>query len=174
MATAPARAGRRRTIHRPQAEAFLRLDRLAVIGVSADRTKFGNTVFRALRDHTVGTVVPVHRGGGEVEGEPAYGSVADVPGGVDGAIVMVSGPAADDAVTDCLRAGVSRIWLFQGLGAPGAMSEELAARCAAAGATVVAGACPLMFLEPVRGAHRFHRGVRTLLGRVDDDDGAVS
>jgi acyl-CoA synthetase (NDP forming) len=170
MTTAPARTGRR-TVHRPQAESFLRLDRLAVIGVSADRRKFGNTVFRALRDRGVGTVVAVRRGGGQVEGDPAYASVADVPGGVDGAIVMVAGDDADDAVTDCLQAGVQNVWLFQGLGAAGAMPAELAARCEAAGATVVAGACPLMFLEPVRGAHRFHRGLRTLRGRIDEEVG---
>jgi hypothetical protein len=39
----------------------------------------------------------------------------------------------------------------------GAVSDEAVARCREAGVEVVAGACPFMFDEPVRGVHRLHR-----------------
>jgi hypothetical protein len=38
-----------------------------------------------------------------------------------------------------------------------AVSDEAVARCREAGVEVVAGACPFMFDEPVRGVHRLHR-----------------
>ena len=53
------------------------------------------------------------------------------------------------------------VWLFKGAG-PGAVSEEALQLCLDHGMSVVAGACPLMFLEPVRGVHKLHRSLRRL------------
>jgi hypothetical protein len=47
------------------------------------------------------------------------------------------------------------------------MSDEAVALCDELGLDVIPGACPLMFLDPVRGAHRFHRLVRRARGAVD-------
>ena len=101
-----------------------------------------------------------------VEGDPSYARVADVPGGVDGAIVMVSAPAATAAVAECLDAGVRNLWLFRGIGSPGSTTDETIELCKRRGATFVAGACPLMFLEPVGTMHRLHRGIRKMKGGV--------
>ena len=56
--------------------------------------------------------------------------------------------------------GIDHIWLFKGLGGPGALSDDALAVCEDRGLDVVAGACPLMFLEPVGGFHRLHRAAR--------------
>ena len=62
--------------------------------------------------------------------------------------------------------GVESVWLFKGIGGSGAVTDEAMALCAENGLTVVAGACPLMFLEPVGWFHRLHRGVRRLNGSL--------
>jgi uncharacterized protein len=83
--------------------------------------------------------------------------------------VMVHRDLAADVVRAAAERGITRVWLFKGLGAPGAVSEEALDECASHGMKVVAGACPLMFLEPVGGLHRLHRAVRRVngsLGRV--------
>ena len=144
---------------------FLDLPRLAVVGASADPRKFGNTVYRALRD-SGRSVVAVNPGEDIVAGDPCYRSVADVPDGVDGAIVMTSADRAADAVRACLDAGVDRIWLFKGIGGPGSASEEALRLCEDRAAVTIAGACPFMFLEPVGGMHALHRSIRRLRGAV--------
>jgi predicted CoA-binding protein len=151
------------------AEAFLGLSRLAVVGASTDPKKFGHTIYCALRDRPAGTVVPVHPTATTVAGDAAYPSVAAVPGTVDGVIVMVPGEAALAAVDEALDAGVRQVWLFKGVGGGhGALSDEAVARCEARGATVVAGACPLMFLPAASGGgvHRLHRRLRRWNGSV--------
>ena len=52
------------------------------------------------------------------------------------------------------------MWLFKGIGGPGALSDEVVRLCEDNGIDVVAGACPLMFLEPVGWFHRLHRSAR--------------
>jgi predicted CoA-binding protein len=147
------------------ARSFLQLPSLAVIGASADERKFGNAIYRRLRD-TGRQVVAVNPGETTVAGDPCYATVADVPAPVDGAIVMTSAPQAAEAVRSCLDAGVRNIWLFKGIGGPGSLSGEALRRCDQQGANVVAGACPLMFLEPVGTVHRLHRSIRRLKGDV--------
>ncbi len=52
-------------------------------------------------------------------------------------------------------------------GGPGAFSAETVDWCREHDVDVVAGACPLMFLEPVAGLHRAHLAVRRFAGAVD-------
>jgi predicted CoA-binding protein len=143
------------------ASEFLTAGRIAVIGASDDPRKFGNTVYRALRDHGV-DVVAVNRRGVEIAGDPSYAAIAEVPGPIDCAIVMVAAERAAGVVAECLDRGVPRIWLFKGLGAPGAISTEAVDLCRDRHVAVIPGACPLMFLEPVGWFHRLHRRARQL------------
>ena len=102
-----------------------------------------------------------------IDGRPCYPSIADVPGSVDGAILMVGPDHATQAVEDVAAAGIDKIWLFKGVGAPGAASAEAIAACERHGLDTVAGACPLMFLEPVGSVHRIHRSIRHMRGAVE-------
>jgi predicted CoA-binding protein len=148
------------------AREFLAAGRIALVGASDNPRSFGNTVYRALRDHDI-DVVAVNEHGGEVAGEPCYVDVARVPGTIDCAIVMVPGTRAADVVAACLDRGVARIWLFRGLGSPGAVSAAAVELCRQRGVPVIAGACPLMFLEPAGWFHRLHRTARHLNRSLD-------
>jgi predicted CoA-binding protein len=143
------------------AREFLDAGRVAVIGASDARDNFGNTVYTALRDRGI-DVVAVNPHAGGVAGDPCYADVSAVPGTIDCAIVMVPKHRAADVVASCLDHGVPRIWLFRGLGSQGAVSEAAIEMCAERGVPVIAGACPLMFLEPVGWPHRLHRLARRL------------
>ena len=142
-----------------KAREFLALGRVAVVGASADDPQFGNVVVRALRDHGL-DVVAVHPMATTVAGEAAYPDLASVPGRLDGVMVMVPASRAVDVVHACAERGIGHVWLFKGLGSPGALSDEAVAACEDAGIEVVAGACPLMFLEPAGLVHRIHRAAR--------------
>ena len=145
---------------------FLDGHRIAVVGASDRKDSFARTIDRALVDHGY-DVVPVNPRLTELDGRPCYPSLEDVPGSVDGAIIMVGPDSAARAVEDVAAAGIRKIWLFKGVGAPGAASPEAISACERHGLDTVAGACPLMFLEPVASVHRIHRSVRRLRGAVE-------
>ena len=145
---------------------FLSLKRIAVVGVSDDPKSFGNVIFREMRSRGH-DVVPIHPTTQLVENVTCYPDVADVPGDVDGAIIMVRHEHAVPVVDACAAKGIRSVWLFKGVGGAGAVSDEVLERCATHGMQVVAGACPLMFLEPVGGLHKFHRAMRRLTGSLE-------
>jgi predicted CoA-binding protein len=145
---------------------FLDGHRIAVVGASDREDSFARTVDRALSDHGY-AVVPVNPRLTELDGRPCYKAVSDIPGPVDGAIVMVGPDHAAEVVEDVAAAGVRKVWLFKGLGAAGAASADAVAACGRHGLQTVAGACPLMFLEPVGPGHRVHRSIRRLRGALE-------
>jgi predicted CoA-binding protein len=55
---------------------------IAIVGASTDRKKYGNKAVRAFKQGGW-TVLPVNPGAAEVEGIPAFRSVAEIPGPVD-------------------------------------------------------------------------------------------
>ena len=144
---------------------FLGLHRLAVVGASSDERNFGTTIYKELRAHGY-AVVPVHPTAATVSGDVCYPDLASVQGEVDGVVVMVHRDKAADVIRDCVALGVKHVWLFKGLGSPGAVSADALALCRQHGISVVEGACPLMFLEPVGFAHRVHRGIRRMNGSL--------
>ena len=153
-------------IHDADVQRFLSLKRIAVVGVSDDPQSFGNVIFREMRARGY-DVVPIHPRTQLVENVPCYPDVADVPGGLDGALIMVRPDRAVAVVDACAAKGIRSVWLFKGVGGPGAVSDDVLERCATHGMEVVAGACPLMFLEPVGAVHKFHRALRRLTGSLE-------
>ena len=99
--------------------------------------------------------------------------MTDIPGGVDG-VVVVTPP--DDAVTvveECASARVSRVWLHRGMG-PGSSSEAAVAACRAHGIAVIPGGCPNMFGRTSDPGHRGMLRMLQLTGKVPRrlDEGA--
>jgi uncharacterized protein len=164
LALRPSEAQAERVVDPAVVEEFLAQRRFAVVGASDEATNFGGTIVSELRDHGY-EVVAVHPTAPSVRGEPAFPSLDAVPEPVDGVIVMVPRDAAVQVVRDAVARGVPRVWLFKGAGA-GAVSHEAIAVAREAGASVVPGACPLMFLSPVAAIHRIHRGARHLGGSL--------
>jgi predicted CoA-binding protein len=140
---------------------FFALDRIALVGASDDKKHFSNAVFHTLEDHGV-HAIPVNPHEESVGGATCYPNVAAIPGSLDGVIVMVNHTTALDVVRESIDRGVTHVWLFKGLGGDSAMSDEAVALCDERGVSVIPGACPMMFLRPVKGSHRFHRGIRRL------------
>jgi predicted CoA-binding protein len=144
---------------------FLAQKRLVVVGASDDTRNFGRTIYHELREHGY-DVAAVNPRAETVDGDRCYPDLAAVPGEIDGVIVMVSSERSAAVVEACAERGVRRVWLFKGLGGPGALSDEAVAVAAAHDLDLIAGACPLMFLEPVGWFHRVHRGMRHMNGSL--------
>jgi len=146
------------------AEALLARRRVAVAGASAGERSFATAVYRELRERGY-DVVAVNTHARPVLGDPCYPDLCSVPGPVDWVLVMVPADQAGRVVDDAIAASIPGVWFFKGLG-PGAVSDDAVDHARRHGLTVVAGACPLMFLQPVRGVHRAHRALRRLRGSL--------
>jgi uncharacterized protein len=101
------------TTLREAAEEFLGHDRIAVAGVSRDTQQPANLIYRRLRDagHAVFAVNP---NANEVEGDRCNARVTDVPGPLDGVVVVTAPELAAAIVDDCAAAHVPRVWLHRG------------------------------------------------------------
>jgi predicted CoA-binding protein len=145
---------------------FLAGHRIAVVGASDRRDSFGGTICRALDEHGY-EVVPVHPDGGSIGTLRCHPSLTDIPGPVDGVVVMVPAPAAASVVEEAAAMGIDQVWLFKGVGGTGSVSDDALAACERHHIEPIAGACPLMFLEPAAAVHRIHRVVRRARGDVE-------
>ena len=146
------------------AEEFLAQQRIAVAGVSRDTKQPANLIYRRLRD-TGHDVFAVNPKASVVEGERCYGSVTEIPGGVDGVVVVTPAEESAHVVEDCHAAGVPRVWLHRGIG-PGSLSDEAVAACHAHGIDVIPGGCPNMFGETSDFGHRCMCGLLKLTGKI--------
>ena len=128
-------------------EALLRPASVAVIGASNDPTRIGGRPVRYLRAAGyAGRVYPVNPRHAQVQGLPAFGSIAEVPEAPDLAIVAVPAPSVVETVEACAARGVRVAVVFSAgfaeMGAAGRRQQDrLGAIAAATGMRVVGPNC---------------------------------
>ena len=128
-------------------KAFFEPRVVAVVGANRERGKIGSEILRNLvADGFTGTIVPVHPQAAAIEGLKAYPRVADIPGPVDLAIVVVPSAHVLAAVDDCISKQVRAICVisagFSECGAEGRAREaELVAKIRAAGCRLIGPNC---------------------------------
>ena len=147
-------------VARETVDAFFGSDAYAVIGVSADRKKFGNIVYRTMKEKKA-VVYPVHPALESVDGDACFKNVASLPAAVRSVITVVPPAITASVVTECAAKGITHVWMQ-----PGSESDAAIAVAEKAGITVIAGECILMFLEPVESIHAFHRFVNKIVGKL--------
>ena len=120
---------------------FLAAKTFAVAGASRDRSKYGNKVFQALVV-SGRTVYPLNPSAPEVEGHPAYATIADLPE-VPESLSIVTPPHITRAVIQqAIAADVQNIWMQ-----PGAEDSQGSKLAREAGVNVIDdGSCVLVLL----------------------------
>ncbi|HEY5331955.1 MAG TPA: CoA-binding protein, partial [Solirubrobacterales bacterium] len=101
----------------------------------------------------------------EVEGDPAYGDLGSIPGGVEAVVIATSPQHAEATMRECADLGIERVWMHRGPGG-GSVSEEATGYGRAHGITVIDGGCPCMFGPTADAGHKAMRFVFTLAGTV--------
>jgi predicted CoA-binding protein len=87
---------------------------VAILGASADRSKYGNKSVRAHRQMGY-TVYPVNPKGGEIEGLTVYRNLAEVPAGkVDRISVYLPPEVGLQALDEIAQRGCDELWLNPG------------------------------------------------------------
>ena len=107
----------------------------AVVGASQNREKYGNKIYRDLREAGY-TVYAVNPSVETVEGDPCYPSLSALPEKPAVVNLVVPPQATLAIIEECKRLGIQRVW-FQ----PGAESDEAIERAEAEGIHVLANAC---------------------------------
>jgi uncharacterized protein len=149
---------------REAVDQFLSMRRIAVAGVSRDSRQPANGIYKRLRSagHEVFAVNP---NADRLEGDPSYPDLASIPGGVDAVVIATSPRVTEAIVRQCVSAGIRSVWMHRSLGT-GSVSNDAVRLCRDNGISVIDGACPLMYCEPVDVAHKCARWILGVFGQL--------
>ena len=132
---------------------FLAQKVIAVAGVTRNRpNEAANAIYRKLKS-TGYHVYAVNPNAATVEGDPCYRDLTAIPEPVDGVVLATRPEVTEKIVHDCVAAKVPRAWMHRAFGS-GSVSREAVAFCEQNHIAVIAGACPVMYCEPVDTGHK--------------------
>ncbi len=137
---------------------FVALNKIAVVGVSRNPDKFGNAIYRELKQRGK-TVYAVNPSADSIEGDRCYAGLGALPEKPDGVLIVVTPEASLDVIRDTAKEGIPYVWLQQG--ANSLKGEQL---CHELGLKVISGECIFMHNQPVQSIHKFRRTLRKIFG----------
>lgn len=139
---------------------FIESATIAVVGVSTSRKKFGNSVYRGLKEKGY-NVFPVNPFAEAVEGERCFPDLTSIPEPVEAAIILTKPKNSEGIVEDARNKGIKKIWFQQG-----ADFSKQVEKAQKAGMAVVSKKCIFMYAPPVKGGHALHRFFAKLFGKL--------
>jgi len=141
-------------------EDFLIQKNIAVVGVSRKKTKFGNAIYRELKQKGY-NVFPVNPNMSVFEGDTCYSDLLSIPEQVDAVVINVPPAQTEKVVKEVNEVGIRKVWLQQG-----SQSDEAVKYCEENGIEYVSNECILMFAQPSAFIHRAHKWVWGVLGKL--------
>ncbi len=143
---------------------FLNQKRIAIAGVSRTKQGPANLIYSKLKGAGY-QVFAINPNTATFEGDPCYPDLKSIPAGVDGVVVVTRPELCDEIVRECADAGVPRVWMHQSLGkSTTSVSQQAIRFCEDHKISVIAGACPMMFCQPVDFGHKCMRWVLRFSG----------
>ena len=130
---------------------FFRPRSFAIIGASDDPRKAGGRPLHFAKTSGFdGRIFPINPRGGEIQGLPAYRSIADVDGDIDCAMIAIPASGVVRAAEECADAGVRAAVVFAAgfaeMGAEGRRNQErLTAIARQSGMRIVGPNCMGLF-----------------------------
>lgn len=137
---------------------FLNQKNIAVAGVSRNEKKFGNEIYKELKNKGY-NVFPVNPNISEFKGEKCYAKIEDLPAEVTAILTCTKPAETEKIVQQAIQKGIKHIWLQQG-----SQSDKAIELAKQPDVNVIFKKCIFMFLEPVAGPHKFHRFFVKLFG----------
>ncbi len=147
-------------ISRKSIEEFVATKRIAVVGVSKNKAKFGNIVYNELKKKNY-SVFAVNKMLDEIEGEKCYKNLDELKTRIDAVVCVVPPKQTEQIVKEANAIEIKHIWMQQG-----SESNSAIEYCKQHGINVIYKECLLMFLEPVKSIHRFHKWLWKILGKL--------
>jgi hypothetical protein len=155
------------------AKEFLSQPTIVVVGVSGKKETPANAVYKKLKSRHR-TVVPVNPHLETYDGDPCYRDLGSIPANIDAVFVSTRPEVAEQIVEQCIDRKIPRIWMHNSMGihrgttasTVSSVSHRAVERCRENNIAVIAGACPLMFIEQADGFHRFLRWILSAMGKL--------
>jgi uncharacterized protein len=141
-------------------EEFLAQEKIAVVGVSRKKTKFGNAIYKELNQKGY-IVFPINPNMKDFEGDTCYPDLLSLPEKVDAIIINVPPVQTEKVVREAKEAGINKVWLQQG-----SQSEEAIKYCEENNIDCVSNECILMFVQPSAFVHRAHKWLWGVMGKL--------
>jgi len=141
-------------------EDFIAQKKIAVVGVSRKKTKFGNAIYKELKQKGY-DVFPINPHITTFEGDACYPDLLSLPEKVDAVIINVPPAQTEKVVGEAKQAGINKVWLQQG-----SQSETAVKFCEENGIDCVSNECILMFAQPSAFIHRAHKWIWGVLGKL--------
>ena len=139
---------------------FLLQKKIAVVGVSRKKTKFGNAIYKELKQKGY-QVFPINPNMQTFEGDPCYPDLLSLPEKVDAVVINVPPAQTEKVVREAKEAEINKVWLQQG-----SQSKDAIKFCEENGIDYVTNECILMFVQPSAFIHRAHKWVWGVLGKL--------
>jgi predicted CoA-binding protein len=141
-------------------EEFITSKSIAVVGLSRNGKKFGNSALTELSKRGY-EVFAVHPKAEEIAGTKCYPSLIALRGKVDAVVICIPPGGVAGVLREAAAIGLKNVWLQQGAESPEAISlgKELKLN-------LIAGKCILMYAPPVEGFHAWHRALYRLFAKL--------
>jgi len=137
---------------------FLSAKKIAIAGASRDPKKFGHSILKELSDKGY-EVYPVNPEADEIAGFKCYRKLTDLPDDVAHLHIVTNKSRSAEIVQQAVNRGIQNIWLQLSSDSPEAI--ELIKKHKLDG---ISKRCILMYAEPVKGFHNFHRFLNKFFG----------
>ena len=131
--------------------------KFAIAGVSRNKHKFGNTIFRELKKKNL-DIVPVSPNMDNFEGDRCYPSVKDLPSDVEALVIVTKPEVSLSILKEAINKDIKNIFLQQG-----AHNKEIFEYAESNGVNLICKHCILMFAGPT-GIHKFHERFSKFFG----------
>lgn len=145
---------------RKSIESFLSSRKIAIAGVSRDPKKFGQTVMKELKERGF-ELFPVNPHAEQINGTPCFHNIGSLPLNVKHLLVITPKKQTTGIVAEAIAKGIDNIWIQQFSDTPEAIDFAVSHKV-----NLVTKQCILMYIEPVKGIHRFHRAIKKLFGTL--------
>lgn len=147
---------------RKSIETFFASRKIAIAGVSRDPKKFGHSVFKELKEKGF-DVYPVNPNTENINGTPCFHSVSALPLDVRSLLILTPKPQTMQLVKDAVEKGIDNIWIQQF-----SETKEVLEYLSGKPLNVITRECILMWVEPVKSVHKFHKTIRKIFGLLPD------
>lgn len=139
---------------------FVSSKRIAVVGMSRGGKKFGNMAVKELMTKGY-EIFPIHPEAKEIDGMICYPDLKSLSGKVDGLWISIPPKNVPPVLEEAAAIGLKNIWLQQGT-----WSAEVQQTIDRLDLPVVSKKCIMMYAQPVKSVHKFHRTIVGIFGKL--------
>lgn len=142
---------------------FLSCKTIAVFGISQGNDDTAKSIYEKFAESGY-TVFGMHPKVKLVKGIRCYSDLRSTPEPVDAAVVVTRPEHVSGIIRQAKLTGTKWLWLHKSFGNS---VDPLAVTVGREqGVNIIDGACPMMFLAPVDGAHRCMKSILQFFGRI--------